>query len=359
MAPVPALGIEALSLRFGQTAALRDLHLAVDKGEVVSLVGHSGCGKSSLLRLIAGVETPDHGRISFDGHEVVGPSCFIEPEKRHVGFVFQDYALFPHLSVEANVRFGLRTLAKAEARERAIEMLKRVDLSGHAKRYPHELSGGEQQRVALARALAPAPRLLLLDEPFSNLDPTLRQDVRQKTLSLIRSLGMTAIIVSHDPEEALSSGDRVVLMRAGEIVQVGSAYDLYDRPNSCYAAEFFSPCNRIPGRVNAGIVATALGEFPAPRGLEEGDHVVTLVRPTDIDVLPNGGNGEVLARELMGEIESLRIRLPDLEEPVQARSTRRLPTDTLRVGVRASAGAGFVFPAEPSRDYPHDHPTLS
>lgn len=346
MPPAPALEITALSRRFGQTAAVRNLHLTIGKGDVVSLVGHSGCGKSSLLRLIAGVEIPDHGHIYLDGREVVGPSGFVEPEQRQIGFVFQDYALFPHLTVEANIRFGLRALTKFEARERAMNMLDRVDLAGHAKRYPHELSGGEQQRVALARALAPAPRLLLMDEPFSNLDPALRQDVRQKTLSLIRSLDMTAIIVSHDPQEALSSGDRVVLMRSGEIVQTGSAYDLYDRPNSSYAAEFFSPCNRIPGRVKAGVVETVLGKFSAPSELNDGDHVIALVRSTDFDVLPNNGDGEVLARELMGEIETIHIRLSDLEEPIQARSTRRLPPDVKRVSVSVTAGSPIVFPAE-------------
>ncbi len=345
MLAIPALEVLSLGRRFGETAAVRDLDLAVEKGEVVSLVGHSGCGKSSLLRLIAGVDTPDVGRIRIDGEEVTGPGRFVEPEMRRVGFVFQDYALFPHLTVQENVRFGLAAMPKAEARDRARDMLGRVGLAAHADRYPHELSGGEQQRVALARALAPAPRLLLMDEPFSNLDRVLRDDVRRGTLSLIRRLGITAIIVSHDPEEALSSGDRVVLMRSGEIAQAGSAYDLYDRPNGPYAAEFFAACNRIPGRVRGGHVETALGAFPAPGALADGDEAVALIRPTAIDVTAGAGDGEVTARELMGEIETIRVRLPGLAEPVEIRSTRRLPAGVRRVAVSVAPGAAMVFPA--------------
>ncbi len=346
--PVPsALELLSLSRRFGKTTAVRELDLVVREGEVVSLVGHSGCGKSSLLRLIAGVDLPDRGRILIGGEEVVGPSRFVEPEKRQVGFVFQDYALFPHLTVEANVRFGLRLRPKAEARQHALNMLDRVDLARHAGRYPNELSGGEQQRVALARALAPAPRLLLMDEPFSNLDRTLREGVRRRTLSLIRRLGMTAIIVSHDPEEALSLGDRVVLMRSGEVVQTGVGYDLYDRPNSPYAAEFFAPCNRIPGRVRFGFFETALGRFPLPAGIE-GDVTIAFIRPTGIDLIAGGEDGEVTARELMGEIETIHVRLPDLPEPIQVRSTRRLPPDTSRVGISVIPGAAMIFPTRRS-----------
>ncbi|WP_370674354.1 ABC transporter ATP-binding protein [Pleomorphomonas sp. PLEO] len=344
MPALSALEVLSLARRFGETEAVRNLDLAVEKGEVVSLVGHSGCGKSSLLRLIAGVDTPDEGSIRIDGEEVFGPSRFVEPERRRVGFVFQDYALFPHLTVENNVRFGLRAKSKAQANDRARDMLGLVGLAGHATRYPHELSGGEQQRVALARALAPEPRLLLMDEPFSNLDRALREGIRRETLSLIRRLNITAVIVSHDPEEALSSGDRLVLMRSGEVVQIGSAYDLYDRPNCPYAAEFFAACNRIPGRVGAGWVETALGTFPAPDMLDDGDEAVVLVRPTDIDVIPNTGEGEVTARELMGEIETLHVRLPGLAAPIRIRSTRRLAAGVCRIGVSVTPGQAMIFP---------------
>lgn len=347
MPALPALEVLSLARRFGDTAAVRNLDLAVGSGEIVSLVGHSGCGKSSLLRLIAGVDTPDAGCIRIDGEEVADPSRFVEPERRRIGFVFQDYALFPHLTVGSNIRFGLKTVPKSEAGKRVRDMLERVGLAAYADRYPHELSGGEQQRVALARALAPAPRLLLMDEPFSNLDRALREGVRRKTLSLIRQFGITAIIVSHDPEEALSSGDRVVLMQAGEIVQAGSAYDLYDRPSSPYAAEFFAACNRVPGRVRNAHVDTALGAFPAPHGLDDGDDALALIRPTGIDVVAGDGDGEVMARELMGEIETIRVRLPGLAEPLTIRSTRRLPAGIRRVGVSIAPGAAMIFPVRP------------
>lgn len=345
MTAVPALEILSLGRRFGETQAVRSVDLSVKRGEVISLVGHSGCGKSSLLRLVAGVDTPDTGAIVIDGETVAGPGVFVEPEKRRIGFVFQDYALFPHLTAEQNVRFGLRQLSRAEAARRASDLLAHVGLASHGGRYPHELSGGEQQRVALARALAPAPRLLLMDEPFSNLDRALREGIRRDTLALIRELGITAIIVSHDPEEALSSGDRVVLMRAGDILQAGSAYDLYDRPSSPYAAEFFSACNRLRGLVRDGKVETPLGTFSAPATLGDDASAMVLIRPAAIDVVAGDGEGIVTARELTGEVETIRVRLPGLEEPIEVRSARRLPPDVLNVALSAIPSSAMVFPA--------------
>ncbi len=345
MTAVPALEIQSLGRRFGETQAVRNVDLSVKRGEVVSLVGHSGCGKSSLLRLVAGVDTPDAGTIRINSETVAGPGTFVEPENRRIGFVFQDYALFPHLTAEQNVRFGLRQLPRAEAQRRARDLLAHVGLAAHGGRYPHELSGGEQQRIALARALAPAPRLLLMDEPFSNLDRALREGIRRDTLALIRQLGITAVIVSHDPEEALSSGDRVVLMRAGEILQAGSAYDLYDRPASPYAAEFFSSCNRLPGRVRDGKVETPLGAFSAPATLADGASAVVLIRPAAIEAVAGDGDGIVTARELTGEVETIRVRLPGLDEPIEVRSTRRLPPDVLKVALRPAAESALVFPA--------------
>lgn len=343
MPAVPALEIMSLGRRFGETVALRAVDLAVSRGEVISLVGHSGCGKSSLLRLIAGVDTPDAGFILIDGEEVAGPGRFVEPERRRIGFVFQDYALFPHLTAEDNVRFGLRGASRSAARKRALEMLDAVGLAGHSGRYPQELSGGEQQRVALARALAPTPRLLLMDEPFSNLDRALREDVRRQTLALIRDLGITAVIVSHDPEEALSLGDRVVLMRAGEVVQAGSAYDLYDRPISPYAAGFFAPCNRVTGRVREGQVETPLGKVTAPGHLRDGDEAVVMIRPSAILAEAGPGPAEIVARELLGEIEALSVRLPGVETPFHIRSTRRLPPEIRHLSLRLADNAAMVF----------------
>lgn len=245
MAGSAALELKSVGKKFGDTDVLSDIDLSVESGEIICLVGRSGCGKSTLLRIIAGVETPDKGSVSLNGAVVAGSGAFIEPEKRNIGFVFQDYALFPHLTVEQNVMFGLRSLPKAQARARTAEMIEHVHLKELAKRYPHTLSGGEQQRVALARALAPQPGLLLMDEPFSNLDRGLRDDVREETLGLLRQLGTTAIMVTHDPEEALSAGDRVVLMQRGRIVQSGTGYEIHDHPKTRYAADFSAPSTRL------------------------------------------------------------------------------------------------------------------
>ncbi|SFM38006.1 iron(III) transport system ATP-binding protein [Pleomorphomonas diazotrophica] len=345
--PTPALEIASLSRRFGETVAVRNVSLAVDRGALLCLAGHSGCGKSSLLRLIAGVDAPDAGIIRIDGQEVAGPKGFVEPEQRRIGFVFQDYALFPHLTVQENVRFGLRGMARSDAILRAREMLDGVGLGGHAHRYPHELSGGEQQRVALARALAPSPRLILMDEPFSNLDRALREGVRRDTVSLIRELGTTAIIVSHDPEEALSLGDQVVLMRSGEIVQSGTAYDLYDRPNGTYAASFFAACNNLPGLVTNGHIETAIGVLPLAGRLSDGDRVAVLVRPSAIDVSPRH-EGEslafkVTARQMRGEMEAVWVAIPGLDVPLEIRSISRLPANVGHVAVQMRPEQAMIF----------------
>ncbi len=314
---------------------------------MICLAGHSGCGKSSLLRLVAGVDSPDAGVIRIAGEEVAGPSRFVEPEKRRIGFVFQDYALFPHLTVQENVGFGLVAMPKSDRHRRILEMLDHVGLARHGERYPHELSGGEQQRVALARALAPSPRLILMDEPFSNLDRALREGVRRDTLALIRRLGITAIIVSHDPEEALSLGDRVVLMRSGEVVQTGSAYDLYDRPNGIYAASFFSACNNLPGLVRNATVETAIGVLPLRDCLCEGERVAVLVRPSAIEATPASEGGrqacEVIARQMRGEMEALWVSVPGLDEPLEIRSTRRLPADVRHVAIQTAPEQAMIF----------------
>ncbi|WP_088681507.1 ABC transporter ATP-binding protein [Rhizobium sp. R635] len=335
------LDLSQVSRRFGRAKALNDVSMTVAEGEIVCLVGHSGCGKSTLLRIIAGIEKPDAGSVSIYGGQVAGPSRFVQPEHRKIGFVFQDYALFPHLTVEKNIRFGLGNDDRREVEQRIGELTDRLGLAQMRQRYPHTLSGGEQQRVALARALARAPRLLLLDEPFSNLDRTLREKVRQDTLGLLRALGTTAVIVTHDPEEALSSGDRVVLMRAGEIVQTGSSYELYDSPNSAYAADFFTTYNKVPGKVRSGHIQTALGEFALRSPLPEGAEAIAYIRPQDIDLSGAADRhaGTVIDRSLMGEIEQVTIEVEGLAAPLKARSTKRLGV----IGDRIT----FSFPRTP------------
>ncbi|RCS25928.1 ABC transporter ATP-binding protein [Phyllobacterium salinisoli] len=342
-----ALTLEHISRRFGETLALDDVSFSIVPGEIICLVGQSGCGKSSLLRIIAGVDTADSGRILLGGIEIAGNGRFVEPEDRNIGFVFQDYALFPHLTVEENVEFGLKKLPRHQARERAAMVIARIGIEALAKRYPHTLSGGEQQRVALARALAPKPRILLMDEPFSNLDRGLRERVREETVTTLRALGTTVIMVTHDPEEALSVGDKVVLMQKGRVVQISTGYDIYDHPNSLYAAEFFCPFNKIPGICRNGVIETALGAFPAALDLPEGSPALACIRPQAFR-LASPGEGlpaRVVRCSFLGEIEQLAIEMEGVTEPLQMRTTDRIetrPGDHLHLTI--DPGGVLVFP---------------
>jgi iron(III) transport system ATP-binding protein len=255
------LTFDNVSRRFGDTLALDRVSIDVEPGEVLCLLGPSGCGKSTLLRIAAGVERPSSGRILLDEQEVAGPNRFMPPEKRGVGLMFQDFALFPHLSILDNVAFGLKSLTRSEAKAEAHAALERVGLGHYAGEYPHILSGGEQQRVALARAIAPRPSVLLMDEPFSGLDPRLREKMREETLAILHETHATCIVVTHDAEEAMRMGDRVVLMRKGSVVQIGKALDLYRAPKDILAARTFSDLNELPARVEQGSAVTPLGRF--------------------------------------------------------------------------------------------------
>lgn len=332
----PALEIRDVVHRYGEVAALNGFSLTVRPGEILCLAGRSGCGKSTLLRVIAGIERPADGEVLLGGHPVTGQQTFVEPEQRGIGFMFQDYALFPHLNVIDNIGFGLRRLDRREARRRCEDIVGRLGIEHLTARFPHMLSGGEQQRVALARALAPQPSVLLMDEPFSNLDREMREAVRQQTISLLRELGTTAVMVTHDPEEALSAGDRVALMRAGMLEQAGSGAELYDSPNSLYAAEFFGMFNRLPGIRRAGAVETALGRFAAPG--TEGAQLAVMIRPHDLQIGASGMGPEatVIASTFMGEIEQIHVRIDGIEEPLLARSTKRRslkPYDKVSISV--------------------------
>ena len=343
-----ALDVVNLSRHFGEGKGLHDLSLSIGEGEIASLVGHSGCGKSTLLRIVAGIERVDAGQVMLGGTEVASPAGSVPPEQRNIGFVFQDYALFPHLTVEENIHFGLRHARGSISADTAQVLIGKLGLTDMLGRYPHTLSGGEQQRVAIARALAPGARLLLMDEPFSNLDRSLRAQVRRDTLALLRGLGTTAIIVTHDPEEALSCGDRVVLMRAGRIVQQGSADDLYETPNSPYAAEFFTAYNKISGIVRGGRLETALGPLPLRGDLPDGTSTIAYIRPQDIDVNPPSDRsaGTIVERLLMGEIEQVSIAVTGLPQPLIARSTRRLGAVGDRVGLDFGSRPHLAFPAQ-------------
>ena len=291
-APTPRLAIDAVTAQYGALTALRDVSLSVSPGEVLCLVGPSGSGKSTLLRVIAGIERPTGGRIDIDGKPVAGPSTFVNPEHRAVGMVFQDFALFPHLTVAQNVAFGLRAFDSRQRTEIVTRMLDRVGLTRYSSSYPHTLSGGERQRVALARALAPSPRILLMDEPFSSLDSRLRDRVRQQTLDVLRETSTTTIVVTHDPDEAMRIGDRLVLLRDGCVEQVGTPRELYAQPKSLFAARFFSDVNELPGRVYIRPEHLRIASRPTAvsarvvrsefRG--DGDHVLLAVDGADAPV---------------------------------------------------------------------------
>jgi iron(III) transport system ATP-binding protein len=322
--------LEDTTKRFGDVLAVDGASLCVDRGSVLALLGPSGCGKTTLLRLIAGFERPDAGTVGVAGREVAGPHVWVPPERRRVGMVFQDYALFPHLTVAENVGFGLQRAARSR---RVPALLAVVDLCGLGERYPHELSGGQQQRVALARALAPAPDLVLLDEPWSNVDPQLRDELRQEVRSILRPLGVTVVLVTHDREEAFSIADRVALVRAGTVVQEGAPEELYFSPASRWAAEFVGAGNVLPGSIDGGLVHTILGAFPA-NGVNGERAVEVLVRPELLELRPDpAGSAEVVGREFRGHDVFYRIRLEGAELVSQRPSTEIVPLGS-RVSIR-------------------------
>lgn len=280
----PVLSLRNISHRFDDLLAVDDVSLDVLPGEVVCLLGPSGCGKSTLLRLAAGLEVLQAGEVELAGRIVAAPGRpQAPPEKRNLGLMFQDSALFPHLKVLDNVMFGLSGLAPAERRRRALAMLENLGLAAHADSYPHLLSGGQQQRVALARALAPAPGLMLLDEPFSALDARLREQTRDDTLHVLKNSGAGTLMVTHDPEEAMFMADRIALMRDGRIVQLGTPYELYCHPAEPFVVRFFGEVNEVRTQVRDGRISCAFGSVPAP-GFEEGSEVRVLIRPEAVNV---------------------------------------------------------------------------
>jgi iron(III) transport system ATP-binding protein len=258
------LALSEVCKRFGDAAAVDAVSLEVDEGECVSLLGPSGCGKSTLLRLIAGLETPDDGTVAVGGQVVAAPGVWVAPERRRVGLVFQDYALFPHLSVAENVAFGLADRTRRDRAARVAEVLELVAMSELAERFPHELSGGEQQRVALARALAPQPEVVLLDEPFSNLDRGLRERVRADTVAAIRQAGASAVFVTHDQHEALAVGDRIAVVRAGGLQQVADPQTVFHSPANRFVASFLGEAAFLPARRHGRRLLTEAGAATLP-----------------------------------------------------------------------------------------------
>jgi iron(III) transport system ATP-binding protein len=306
----PTVTAKALYKSYGDVPVVRDVSFQVEKGHILALLGPSGCGKTTTLRLVAGFETLDNGSIAIDGAMVAGDGRHVPPEKRRVGMVFQDYAIFPHMSVAQNVGFGLPRAA--DQKQRVARMLAFVGLEGLGERMPHELSGGQQQRVALARALAPEPSVLLLDEPFSNLDATLRAEVRHEVKDLLRRIATTAVFVTHDQEEALFIGDEIAVMNKGRLEQVGTAEDVFHRPQTRFVAEFVGQTDILSGHVVGQNMETPLGQLPLTVSLPVGTAVDVAVRPDDIKLekVPDG-NARILSRQFQGIAYLYLVRLAD------------------------------------------------
>jgi iron(III) transport system ATP-binding protein len=336
----PMIAVEAVTKRFGAVAAVDRASLTLERGEFVALLGPSGCGKTTLLRLIAGFEAPDEGSISLAGRTAAGPGAWIPPERRAAAMVFQDYALFPHLTVAENVGFGL---PRARRAARVPEALELVGLGGLERRYPHSLSGGQQQRVALARALAPQPEVVLLDEPWSNIDPLRRSEMRDELAGILRGADVTVLLVTHDREEAFSVADRIALMHEGRIEQTGTPEQVYYEPSSRWSAEFVGASNVLAGRVVDGRVLTPFGSFPAPAA-NGASSVDVVLRPELLElVLDETGDGEVVAREFRGHDVFYRVRLADGTTVCSQRpSTEHVPLGA-RVAVRPHDGRVAVL----------------
>jgi iron(III) transport system ATP-binding protein len=302
---------EGVNKNYPGAPAVRDLNLEVGSGEIVALLGPSGCGKTTTLRLIAGFERPDSGVIRINRRTVAGPGAWVPPEKRGVGMVFQDYALFPHLTVRQNVGFGLNGHKPARTQDTIEHLLQLTGLARLGERYPHELSGGERQRVALARALAPEPVLLLLDEPFSNLDADRRAVMREQVRAILRSQQATAIFVTHDQEEALFMGDRLAVMNEGRIGQIGQPEDIFHTPATRLVADFMGSTDFLPGEVTEAGILTEIGLIPQRMALPPGTRVELAVRADDVTFEPDrSSKALLLARHFKGAQNVYRVRLP-------------------------------------------------
>ena len=342
------LELSSVHHAYGAVQALRGVSLDVEPGEIICVLGQSGCGKSTLLRVAAGLENPHSGIVSIDGNVMSGPGTFVHPEQRGVGLMFQDYALFPHLTILENVVFGLHGLSRPDATTEGLSALARVGMKDYAASYPHMLSGGEQQRVALARAIVPRPGILLMDEPFSGLDRRLRDRVRDETLTLLRETRATCMIVTHDPEEAMRMADRIVLMRRGRIVQTGTPDALYRNPGDLFTARFFSEVNEIDGVVAGGGVDCPLGQFAA-EGLDDGTRVVVCIRHQGVDLLGDGSGiaARVVHRRFLGEVDLVELAVEGIEELLKVRLRSDQPIkrhDDVRIRIRDADV--LVFPAE-------------
>ncbi len=338
------LTFENVVRRYDDAVALQGVDLDIAPGEVVCLLGPSGCGKTTLLRIASGIERPTSGRVLINEREVAGPNRFVPPEERSVGLMFQDFALFPHLTILQNVAFGLKALPADVARREAMSVLSRVGLESYASAYPHILSGGQQQRVALARAIVPRPSVVLMDEPFSGLDVQLRDSMQEETLSLLRETRATCMIVTHHPEEAMRMGDRIAVMREGRIVQLGRAEDLYHHPKELFVARLFSEINELEARVHNGGVDMPFGRVAAD-GMREGETVMVCIRERGIRLHPAGTcglAGRVLHVKFLGDVGLVEVGVHGFDERLRARTR-------VAVGEEWNKGAEVSVEIDPAR----------
>ncbi len=347
------LELRSVSCAYDPTRpAIQNISFSIREGEILCLLGPSGCGKTTILRAIAGFEPVRSGQIFLSDRLVSSSSETVPTEERRVGMVFQEYALFPHLRVADNIAFGLHHLSRAERTCRVQEMLRLTGLEGLDRRYPHELSGGQQQRVALSRALAQTPVLLLLDEPFSNLDPDMARRMRQDLHALLRRMKTTTILVTHDHEEAFAMADRIAVLNRGEIEQLDSPELIYHLPATRFVADFVGQADFITGQIQQGVVHTELGAFPNTIDGTEGVQVVVMIRPDDIHLIPNKSAGaRIVARQFRGSENLYTVRLPSGQIVQSSESSTSVYQEGTPVELRVSATHTVLFDATTLRGF--------
>ena len=299
-----------LGKSYGTVRAVSDISLSLDEHEFLSILGPSGCGKSTLLRLIAGLELPSQGQVLLQGQEISGRKIILPPERRKFGMIFQDFALFPHLSIKDNVEYGAAG-SKTEKQQRVHELLELVSLPHLATTMPHQISGGEQQRIAVARALAPRPRLILMDEPFSNLDYQLRQQLRRDIREILKHEGVATVLVTHDQVEAITFSDRMLLMQKGKVVQEGTPAEIYQNPQTIWASSFVGEANHLPVEWQNDSLKTPLGELNVPFEIGRNARIM-MVRPEDFkleSVPADQANGIVKSVDFSGSVQNVGVLL--------------------------------------------------
>lgn len=346
LAQSPVLDLRDITCAYEPTRpAVEHITFRVHQGEILCLLGPSGCGKTTILRAIAGFERVLAGSIALSGQLVSSSDTLIPTELRHIGMVFQEYALFPHLRVERNIAFGLNHLSRSQQKAIVDDLLALTGLRGLEHRYPHELSGGQQQRVALARALAPRPVLLLLDEPFSNLDPDMASRMRQDLHALLRQTKTTAILVTHDHDEAFAMADRVAVLHRGRLEQFDTPEAIYHLPTTPFVADFVGQADFIAGVVTNDLVATEIGEFPNTRNFSPGTKVVVMIRPDDIHIVPTkGADAHILGRQFKGSENLYTIQLRSGQIIHSSESSLSMYEVGTAIALRVMATHTVLFP---------------